>query len=128
MVNRMPRSMPGEGLSMDAETNRQLAFIVDELEKSLGFFYRKRNYNRIVTSLFIAGGASLSAIATITLGASRMTQVTWLAVVALVASGLATVVVALEALFAHRRPWSINNPPMHELQQHNRDPAYTRGP
>src|SRR5258708_4606669 len=128
MVSGMPRSRPGEGLSMDAETNRQLAFIVDELEKSLGFFYRKRNYNRIVTSLFIAGGASLSAIATIALGASRMTQVTWLAVVALVASGLATVVVALEALFAHRRLWSINNVALAELEKLKRDLEYRRAP
>jgi Protein of unknown function (DUF4231) len=111
---------------MDAETNRQLAFIVDELEKSLEFFRRKRNYSRIVTSLFIAGGASLSAIATVALGASRMTQVTWLAVVALVASGLATVVVALEALFEHRRLWSIDNAALAELEKLKRDLEYRR--
>src|SRR5258708_32471348 len=104
MVSGMPRSRPGEGLSMDAETNRQLAFIVDELEKSLEFFRRKRNYNRIVTSLFIASGASLSAIATIALGASRLTQVTWLALLALTASRLATVVAPLETLSARPRP------------------------
>src|SRR5258708_2820934 len=126
MVSRMPRSRPGEGLSMDAETNRQLAFLVGELEKSLGFFNRKRNYTRVVTSFFIAAGASLSAIATIALGASRMTQVTWLAVVALVASGLATVVVALEALFAHRRLWSINNVALAELEKLKRDLEYRR--
>jgi hypothetical protein len=111
---------------MGVETNSQLALIVDELERSLGFFRRKRNYNRVVTSLFLACGVSLSAIATIALGASRMTQAPWLEVVALIASGLATVFAALEALFAHRRLWSINNIALAELEKLKRDLEYRR--
>ena len=55
-----------------------------------------------------------------------MTQATWLAVVALIASGLATMVVALEALFAHRRLWSINNIALAELEKLKRDLEYRR--
>jgi hypothetical protein len=109
---------------MDLETNSQLAFILDELERNLVFFRHKLNYTKIFTSLFVASGVSLSAIATITLGASRMTQVSWLAVVALIASGLATVFAALEALFAPQRLWSISNVALAELEKLKRDLEY----
>src|SRR5260370_41325369 len=59
--------------------------------------------------LFVCAAAVLSALATVSLGASKMLNKPWLEVVALVSTGLATVIGAIAALISHRKLWHINN-------------------
>jgi hypothetical protein len=94
---------------MDVQMTNQLDFITQRVADRIDFFRGKRSYNRRVTSVFVVAGASLSAIATVSLGASKMTGAQWLELVALIVSGLATVVGALQALLSHRKLWHINN-------------------
>ena|ERR1700749_5350690 len=99
----------------------QLEYVTKEVKDSRDFFWGKRNYNRRLTVLFISLASILSAVATVSLGAAKMVGVQGLEVVALVGSGLATVIGAIEALLSHRRLWHINNVAMAGLDKLQRD-------
>ena len=87
----------------------KLEHIRKEIDVQILFFTKKRNQNRArVLTLGIAS-ASLSAVATVAIGATKLLSLEWLPVVALVASAVATIVGVWEAHFAYRRLWSINN-------------------
>lgn len=87
----------------------QLDFVIAEVEREIGYFRWKRNYNRTMALVFICAAAVLSALATVSLGASKMLNRPGLEVVALVATGLATVIGAVAAVMSHRKLWHINN-------------------
>ena len=99
----------------------QIEYVTEQVNLSRDFFRGKRNYNRRMTTLFIGTASVLSAVATVSLGATKMVGIQWLEVIALVASGLATVIGAIEALFSHRKLWHINNVAMGGLDKLNRD-------
>ena len=88
---------------------QQLEYVSKQVKREINFFRKKRNYNRAMSLLFVCAAAVLSALATVSLGASKMLNRSWLEVVALVSTGLATVIGAIAALLSHRKLWHINN-------------------
>jgi len=68
----------------------QLEYVRSQIKREIKFFRQKRNYNRAMSLLFVCAAAVLAALATVSLGASKMLNKAWLEVVALVSSGLAT--------------------------------------
>lgn len=88
---------------------RQLDFVIGEVAREIIFFRKKRNYNRTMSLLFICSAAVLSALATVALGASKMVNRPGLEVIALISTGLATVIGGIAAVMSHRKLWHINN-------------------
>src|SRR5215213_5188045 len=88
---------------------KQLEYVINKVQEEINFFRKKRNYNRAMSLLFVSAAAVLSALATVSLGASKMLNQPWLEVVALIATGLATVIGAIATLISHRKLWHINN-------------------
>lgn len=99
----------------------QLEHVIKEVKNSRDFFWGRRNHNRRMTVLFISAASLLSAVATVSLGAAKMVELPWLEVVALVASGLATVAGAIDALLSYRKLWHITNVAMADLDKLQRD-------
>jgi hypothetical protein len=87
----------------------KLEHICKETDAQIRFFTKKRNQNRARVLGFGIGSASLSSVATVAIGATKLLSLEWLPIVALVASAIATVIGVWEAVFAYRRLWSINN-------------------
>src|SRR5438067_1858643 len=87
----------------------KLEHICKETDAQIRFFTTKRNQNRARVLGFGIGSASLSAVATVAIGGTKLLSLEWLPIVALVASAIATVIGVWEAVFAYRRLWSINN-------------------
>ncbi|HEX6185812.1 MAG TPA: SLATT domain-containing protein [Pyrinomonadaceae bacterium] len=90
---------PGEGLG----------FVEEAIQQSINFFNSRRNYNRRMALLFTIMPTSLSAIATVLIGASEKLQLKWPLIVAMTATGAATVLGAWHELFSNRKLWVANN-------------------
>ena len=102
----------------------QLDHVRSSIQKHIDFFRNKRNYNRRMAQAFVLSAAGLSAVSTVAIGVSEALDIGWIVLVALVASGLATVVGAWEALLAHKRLWAINNATLAELEGLKREIDY----
>src|SRR5260370_32248465 len=50
----------------------QLEYVCSQIQREIRFFRKKRNYNRAMSLLFVCAAAVLSALATVSLGASKM--------------------------------------------------------
>lgn len=87
----------------------QLYYVEQQIEKNVGFFTGRRNFNRQTAFLFTIIPAALSACATIAIGTNEKWDTAWLPIVAMVATGVASVIGAWQSLFANRRLWHANN-------------------
>ena len=87
--------------------NDQLAALEAEIEAKLGFFKSRNNYNRRMALVFTLAPAIMSAVATVSIGVSEKLSVKWFLVIALIASGSATVLGAWEGLFSNRKLWVV---------------------
>jgi hypothetical protein len=95
----------------------KLDHVRQEIDRERASFSRRRNYNRARVLWFSLASTSLSALATVAIGATKMLSLEWLQIVALVATAVATVVGVWESVFAYRKLWSINNVAMAELDR-----------
>jgi hypothetical protein len=93
----------------------QLSFLVDQIDRMKRFFEARRNFNRSMAFFFTLTVSLLSAIATVSIGLSEKLGPKWLLAIAMIASGLSTVLGAWQALFNNRKLWSINNMALSEL-------------
>ena len=69
----------------------QLAALETEIGTKLGFFGGRNTYNRRMALIFTLAPAIMSAIATVSIGVSEKLSVKWFLVIALIASGSASV-------------------------------------
>jgi hypothetical protein len=98
----------------------QLIFVQKKVDEQIKYFTDKRARNKRMTIMFVVASASLSTVATVAIGVSKYLEITWLSIIALIASGLSTIVAACEALLSFRQQWTINNMalvPLWELQR-----------
>jgi hypothetical protein len=79
------------------------------VQRSRQFFERKRNQNRSRVLGFGLATVSLSAVATVAIGATKLLSMDSLQVVALIATASATIVGVWENVFAYRKLWNLNN-------------------
>lgn len=95
----------------------QLDFVEKKIGEWFRFFSNKRDYNRNKVFIFTIVPASLSALTTVSIGVSEKMDLGWLIVVALISSGIATVLGAWESLFSNRKLWVVNNATLAELEE-----------
>jgi hypothetical protein len=93
----------------------KLEHIREQVEGRIRFFSAKRNENRVRVLGFVVASASLSALATVAIGATKILSLEWLPIIALVSSAVATVVAVWEAVFGYRKLWNINNVALADL-------------
>ena len=95
----------------------KLDHVRQEVDRSRVFFAAKRSENRTRVLWLSVTSVSLSAVATVAIGATKMLSLEWLQVVALVATSIATVVGVWESVFAYRKLWNLNNVAMADLDR-----------
>ena len=105
-----------------------LKFVEETIEESINFFNNRRNFNRKMAFLFTVVPTSLSAAATVLIGASEKLDfnIKWLLVLAMVASGAATVLGAWKELFSNRKMWVENNSTLAGLYKLQWDIGYRK--
>ena len=96
------------------ESNPQLDYTEQQILVQINFYTGKRNYNRRMASVAAGLSATLAAVTTIAVGASKMFSPGWigstaLPLMALLTSGMVSVLAAWTALFSNRKLWVINN-------------------
>ena len=104
----------------------QLDFVEKRIKEDIEFFTNRRNYNRKMAFRFSIFPAILSTIATIAIGVQDKFNLLWLPVVALVASGIASVLGAWQSLFANRTLWATNNSTLADLYKLQWDIEYRK--
>lgn len=102
----------------------QLDFIEKRIQEDIAFFTNRRNFNRKMAFRFSLFPAILSTIATIAIGIEDKFDILWLPVIALVASGIASVLGAWQSLFANRTLWAANNSTLADLYKLQWDIEY----
>ena len=87
----------------------QIKYIKSQVEYEIKLYTGRKQFNRRAAFLFTLVPASLAALATICIGTSESTGYTWLPIVAMVCTGIASVLGAWESLFANKKLWRVNN-------------------
>ncbi|HLG16663.1 MAG TPA: DUF4231 domain-containing protein [Blastocatellia bacterium] len=95
----------------------KLNHVRHEIDRAREFFSKKRNHNRTRVLWLSVTSVSLSALATVAIGATKMLSLEWLQLVALLATSVATVVGVWESVFAYRKLWNLNNVAMADLDR-----------
>jgi len=75
---------------------------------------------------FTVISTSMSALATVSIGVSEKLSVKWFLIVALIASGFATVLGAWEGMFANRKLWVVTGTTLAQLEELKWDLDYRR--
>lgn len=75
----------------------------------IGLYTRRKHFNRKAAFAFTVVPATLAAVATIAIGASEKLGNKWLPIVAMIATGVASILGAWESLFSNRKLWRVNN-------------------
>jgi len=113
------------------QPNPQLDYTEQQIDQHIGFYTGRRNYNRRMASVSAGLSATLAAITTIAVGAAKMFGPGWigatgLPLLALITSGMASVLAAWTALFANRKLWVINNTTLAALYELQSDIAFRK--
>lgn len=87
----------------------QLEYVRQQIDEEIVQYTQRRYFNRRAAFAFTIVPASLAAFATVAIGASEKLQLDWLPLLAMVATGIASVLSAWEALFSNRKLWHVNN-------------------
>ncbi len=90
-------------------TSTQLEFVKQEIEREIDLYTKRKHYNRRAAFAFTVVPATLAAFATVAIGAADRLGIVWLPLLAMIATGIASILGAWEALFANRRLWRVNN-------------------
>ena len=84
----------------------------------------RKQFNRKAAFLFTVVPATLAALATVFIGASEKLGNDWLPILAMVATGIASILGAWQALFSNRKLWRINNVALTALYELKSDMEY----
>jgi hypothetical protein len=87
----------------------QLQYVKDEVDREIRLYTGRKHYNRRAAFAFTVVPATLAAFATVAIGAADRLEVEWLPLLAMVATGIASILGAWESLFSNRRLWRVNN-------------------
>jgi|SRR5450756_888529 len=90
-------------------SNPQLDYVKKQIQDEIGQYTNRKHFNRKAAFAFTVVPASLAALATISIGASEKLGNTWLPILAMVATGIASILGAWESLFSNRKLWRVNN-------------------
>jgi hypothetical protein len=104
--------------------NPQLKYVKEQVDYEIGLYTQRKHFNRKAAFAFTVVPATLAALATVLIGASEKLGNQWLPVLAMVATGIASVLGAWEALFSNRKLWRINNVALTSLYELKSDIEY----
>jgi hypothetical protein len=90
-------------------TSPQLDYVKREIDREIDLYTQRKHYNRRAALGFTVVPASLAAFATVAIGAADKLKVDWLPLLAMVATGVASILGAWEAMFSNRKLWQVNN-------------------
>jgi hypothetical protein len=107
--------------------NTQLNYVEQQIAADIAFFERRRNFNRKSAFRFTIVPAVLSAFATVAIGAQEKLGIPWLLILAMIATGIASVLGAWQSLFANRKLWLANNTTLAGLYDLKWDIEYRKG-
>jgi hypothetical protein len=89
--------------------NTQLDYVEQQIAKDIAFFEQRRNFDRKAAFRFTIVPAALSAFATVAIGTQEKLGIPALLILAMIATGIASVLGAWQSLFANRKLWLANN-------------------
>lgn len=97
--------------------NPQLDYVKEQVKYEIGLYTQRKHLNRKAALMFTIVPAALAALATISIGASEKLGNRWLPILAMVATGIASVIGAWESLFSNRKLWYVNNAALTRLYE-----------
>lgn len=104
--------------------NPQLEYVREQVAYEIGLYTSRKRFNRKAAFLFTIVPATLAALATIFIGVSEKLGNVWLPILAMIATGIASILGAWEALFSNRKLWRINNIALTKLYELKSDIEY----
>jgi hypothetical protein len=107
--------------------NTQLDYVEQQIAEDLKFFEGRRNFNRNAAFRFTIVPAALTAFATVAIGAQEKLGIPGLLILAMIATGIASVLGAWQSLFANRKLWQANNATLAGLYDLKWDIEYRKG-
>ncbi len=106
------------------DPNPQLQYVKAEVDREIGLYTQRKHFNRKAAFAFTVVPATLAALATVSIGASEKLGNQWLPILAMVATGIASILGAWESLFSNRKLWRVNNIALTSLYELQSDIAY----
>src|SRR6267142_1937910 len=92
---------------MDA--NPQFEYVKEQVDYEIYIYTQRKRFNRKAAFVFAVVPATLSALATVSIGASEKLGNQWLPILAMIATGIASILGAWDSLFSNRKLWRVNN-------------------
>ncbi len=83
--------------------NPQLEYVERQVTYEIGLYTQRKYFNRRAAFAFTVVPATLAAVATVSIGASEKLGNRWLPILAMVATGVASILGAWESLFSNRK-------------------------
>ena len=111
---------------LEVATEASLKNVEQRLERHISFFRDANRTNRYWSFRFAVAPVALTSIATVSIGLSEKLALKSFIVVALITSGLATVIGAWEALFSNRKLWVVSGITLAELRQLESEISYAK--
>lgn len=87
----------------------QIEYVKQQIDHEIGQYSARKHFNRRAAFAFTVVPATLAAFATVAIGAADKLRIDWLPLLAMVATGIASILGAWEALFSNRKLWVVNN-------------------
>jgi|ERR1043165_730658 hypothetical protein len=104
--------------------NPQLEYVKQQVDYEIDLYTKRKHYNRKAAFAFTVVPATLAALATVSIGASEKLGNKWLPILAMISTGIASILGAWEALFSNRKLWRINNAALTGLYELKSDIEY----
>jgi hypothetical protein len=105
-------------------TNQQLDYVKQQVDYEIGLYTQRKHFNRKAAFAFTVFPATLAALATVSIGASEKLGNHWLPILAMIATGIASILGAWESLFSNRKLWRVNNVALTSLYEIKSDVEY----
>lgn len=108
----------------DMNSETQLDYTKRQIDHEIELYTQRKHFNRRAALAFTIIPAALAALATILIGAFEKIDNKWLPIFAMIATGIASVLGAWEALFSNRKLWRVNNAALSDLYELKADIEY----
>jgi hypothetical protein len=106
------------------DTNPQLEYVKQQVDYEIAQYTQRKRFNRSRAVVFTVVPATLAALATVSIGTSQKVGKAWLPIVAMIATGIASILGAWESLFSNRKLWRVNNVALTGLYELKSDIEY----
>jgi hypothetical protein len=106
-------------------TSQQLSFVKQQVEYEIALYTKRKHINRRAAFAFAVVPATLAALSTVAVGTfDKLSSNKFWLIVAMVASGVASILGAWESLFSNRKLWRVNNDALTSLYEIKSDIEY----